>query len=129
MKLGVWGWEGSVEGAQSPPPPTILGCCRGEGPQPELFHAEASLRLQERSMSGGLAAGRIRELEGALRDWHPRPLRGPAQGQDCRSVGSCSFLLPSTPRAFPAQGSPAAATRADGSRGLHGNTDVTGLES
>lgn len=102
----MWGWEGSVERAQSPPPaPTFLGCCSGEGPQPELLHAEASLRLQERSVSGGLAAGRIRELEGALQDWHPCPLRGPAQGQDCRPVGSCSFLLPSTPRAFPAQGS------------------------
>ena len=123
MKLGVWGWEGSVEGAQSPPPPPSLAAAVGKGHSLSCFMPRHLSDCRRGACLSGGPGHRPDKRAGGC------PLGGPAQGQDCRSVESCSFLLPSTPRAFPAQGSPAAAARADGSRGLHGNTDVTGLES
>lgn len=60
------------------------------------------------------------------RCWYPAFSRTVLWGTG-RRVQGCSSC-----RAFPARGSPAAATRAAGSRGrggLHGNTDVMDLES
>ena len=80
-------------------------------------------------MSGGLAAGQMESWRVPSKTGTPAlsgtPLRGRAAGRR----GPALFCFPPPRGAFPAQGSPAAATRADGSRGLHGNTDVTGLES
>lgn len=61
------------------------------------------------------------------RTWHSLPLRGPLLRDRAAGLQGPALLLPSTLPSLPCPGVSTAATRADGSRGLHGNTDVKGL--
>lgn len=121
MELGVGGWGEVDKREQAPLRYVTVG--EGRGGTLGSFTLKHPPACKKGAVSGrpgwGQAAGQ-QDPSGAR---YPALSLGCALGQSCRTQ-VCSCRSPQACKAFPAPGSAAAAKRAEGSRGLHGNVDV-----